>query len=52
MIYATTMPPIVSRLGLKQGKILYVLPQKMVENKSPLIHCGYVVTTLQRAGKK
>lgn len=30
MIYATTMPPIVRRLCLKQGKILYMLPQRTV----------------------
>lgn len=42
MIYATTMPPIVSQFCLKQGKILYVLSEKTVKIKVclPMVLCS------------
>lgn len=52
MIYATTMPPMVSSLCLKQGKILHMLQQKTAENKSLLINNVYGEPTIKSTRKK
>lgn len=52
MMYATTMPPIVSSLCLKQGKISHVLQQKTAKNKSLLVNSVYEVPNFQSPRKK